>query len=129
MTTSKAIAGLMGPTLVAGAISVLINLASWPAMAEQAFRNPGLILMSGFMLFVAGLAIVRVHNRWSGGWPVLVSIFGWLAVIGGLARILFPARLAAIALPAVQSTGLLTTVAVVLLAAGVFLTFKSFTAE
>ena len=129
MTTSKTIAGLMGPTLVAGAVSVLINLAVWPALAEQAFRSPGLILMSGFMLFVAGLAIVRVHNRWSGGWPVLVTILGWLAFIGRLTRILFPARLAAIAIPAVQSTGLLTTVAVLLLAAGVFLTFKGFTAE
>jgi hypothetical protein len=125
MTTSKKIAGLMGPTLVVGAASVLLNLGAWPALAERAFRDPPLILESGFLLFVAGLAIVRAHNRWEGGWPVLVTVLGWLALLGGLSRILFPTRLADIAVPLVHSTGVLATVAAVLLVAGVFLSFKS----
>ena len=129
MTTSKTIAGLMGPTLVAGAAAVLLNLAAWPALAERAFRDPPLIFVSGFPLYVAGLAIVRAHNRWSGGWPVLVTVFGWLALLGGLSRILFPTRLADIAVPLVHSTGVLVTVAVVLLVAGVFLSFKSYSRE
>jgi FtsH-binding integral membrane protein len=129
MTTSKTIAGLMGPTLVAGAAAVLLNLASWPALAEQAFRDPPLIFASGFPLFVAGLAIVRAHNRWSRGWPVLVTVFGWLAVLGGLSRILFPTRLADIAIPLVHSTAVFATVAVVLLVAGAFLSFKSYSRE
>jgi hypothetical protein len=64
MTTSKSIAGLIGPTYVAGALAVLVNLGAWPALVEHGFRNPALIFESGFPLFVAGLAIVRVHNRW-----------------------------------------------------------------
>lgn len=126
MTTSKTIAGLMGPTLVAGAAAVLLNLAAWPGLAGQAFRDAPLIFASGFPLFVAGLAIVRAHNHWSGGWPVMVTVLGWLALLGGLSRILFPTRLAKIAVPLVQSTGVLATVAVVLLVAGVFLSFKSY---
>lgn len=129
MTSSKTIAGLMGPTLVAGAAAVLLNLAAWPGLAEQAFRDPPLIFASGFPLFVAGLAIVRAHNRWSRGWPVLVTIFGWLAIVGGLSRILFPIRLADIAVPLVHSTAVLATVAVVLLVAGAFLSFKSYSRE
>ena len=129
MTTSKTIAGLLGPTLVVGAAAVLLNLAAWPALAEQAFRDAPLIFVSGFPLFVAGLAIVRVHNRWSGGWPVLVTAFGWLALLGGLSRILFPTRLAGIAVPLVHSKGILATVAVVLLAAGTFLSLKSLNRE
>lgn len=129
MATSKSIAGLIGPTLVAGAASVLLNLAAWPALAEQAFRDPPLILTSGFLLFIAGLAIVRAHNRWSGGWPVIVTVFGWLALLGGLSRILFPTRLAAIAVPLVLRTDILATVAVVFLVAGIFLTFKSYRAD
>jgi len=129
MTTSKTIAGLMGPTLVAGAVSVLLNLAAWPALAERAFRDPPLILLSGFSLFVAGLAIVRAHNRWSGGWPVIVTVLGWLALLGGLSRILFPTRLADIAVPLVRSTAVLATVAVVLLVAGASLSFKSYSGD
>ena len=66
MTTSKSIAGLIGPTLVAGAVAVLLNLGTWPALIEQGFHDPALIFVSGFPLFVAGLAVVRVHNRWEG---------------------------------------------------------------
>ena len=73
MTTSKSIAALIGPTLVAGAVAVLLNLGTWPVLVEQGFRDPALIFVSGFPLFVAGLAIVRAHNRWERGWPVLVT--------------------------------------------------------
>ena len=90
MTTSKTIAGLIGPTLVAIAASMLLNIGSFPALAEQVSRDPALIFVSGILLFVAGLAIVRVHNRWTNGWPVLVTVLGWLFVLGGLARMLFP---------------------------------------
>ena len=89
MTTSKTIAGLIGLTLVAIAASMLLNIGSFPTLAEQVSRDPALIFVSGILLFVAGLAIVRVHNRWTNGWPVLVTVLGWLFVLGGLARMLF----------------------------------------
>src|SRR5258707_14147610 len=73
MTTSKTIAGLIGPTLVAIAASMLLNIGSFPALAEQVSRDPALIFVSGILLFVAGLAIVRVHNRWTNGWPVVCT--------------------------------------------------------
>ena len=129
MTTSKSIAGLIGPTLVVGAVAVLLNLGTWPALVEQGFRDPALIFVSGFPLFVAGLAIVRAHNRWERSWPVLVTVVGWLALLGGLSRILFPTRLAPIAVEAVQSTGVLPAVAIVLLVVGAFLSFKGFSRE
>jgi hypothetical protein len=47
MTTSKMIAGLMGPTLVAIAAAMLVNFASFPELAEQISRDPGVIFLSG----------------------------------------------------------------------------------
>jgi hypothetical protein len=44
-------------------------------------------------LFIAGLAIVRVHNRWTNGWPVLVTILGWLFVLGLGAFLSFKAHI------------------------------------
>jgi hypothetical protein len=57
MTTSKTIAGLIGPTLVALAAGMLLNIGSFPALAEQVSRDSALIFVSGILLFVAGLAI------------------------------------------------------------------------
>src|ERR1700674_2369403 len=115
MPTSKMIAGLIGPTLVAIAAAVLINFGSFPALAEQISRDPALIFVSGILLLIAGLAIVRTHNIWAGGWPVLVTVLGWLAVLGGFVRMLFPIQLAAILAGIGQKTGLIAAVAVVLL--------------
>jgi cytochrome bd-type quinol oxidase subunit 2 len=126
MTNSKMIASLIGPTLVAIAAAMLLNLDTFPAVAEQVSRDPALIFLSGVLVFVAGLAIVRAHNVWAGGWPVLVTILGWLAIVGGLARMLFPLRLAAMAAAFAQSTGLMIAGAVVLLALGAFLSFKAY---
>jgi len=126
VTTSKSIAALIGPTLVAGAVAVLLNLGTWPVLVEQGFRDPALIFVSGFPLFVAGLAIVRAHNRWERGWPVLVTVVGWLALLGGLSRILFPTRLATIAVGAVHTTGVLPAVAIVFLVVGALLSFKGY---
>src|SRR3981189_934522 len=103
--TSKMIAALIGPTLAAISASMLLNFRSFPQLAEQISRDPGLIFLSGILLFVAGLAIVRAHNSWAGGWPVLVTVLGWVAVLGGLARMLFPTQLAAMVARVGQSSG------------------------
>jgi hypothetical protein len=126
MTLSKTIAGLIGPTLMAIAASLLLNLGTIPALVEQASHDPALIYVSGIFMFVAGLAIVRAHNRWTLGWTVLVTIFGWLALVGGLGRMVFSNQLGQLAAGAVKNTSVLPIAAVVLLALGAFLSFKAY---
>ena len=126
MGTSKTIAGLIGPTLVAVAAALLLNLGSISAVLEPLSRDPALVLIYGIFLFVAGLAIVRVHNRWTADWSVVVTILGWLLIVGGLIRMLFPLRLAALAGNFAQNSGPMAVVAVLLLAVGAFLSFKAY---
>ncbi|MEH2512208.1 cytochrome bd-type quinol oxidase subunit 2 [Nitrobacteraceae bacterium AZCC 1564] len=126
MTTSKTIAGLIGPTLVAITASMLLNIGSFPTLAEQVSRDPAIIFVSSILLFVAGLAIVRAHNRWKYGWPLLVTVLGWLAVLGGLARMLFPTGLAAIAAGIDRVTGVIIATAIVILGLGALLSFKAY---
>jgi hypothetical protein len=49
-----------------------------------------LIYLNGTLLFVAGVSSVRVHNRWTRGWPVIVTLVGWVAILGGLFRMFAP---------------------------------------
>jgi len=60
---------------------------------------------------------------------VIVTVVGWLALLGGLARILFPTLLAPIAIGAVQITGVLPAVATVFLLVGAFISFKGYTGK
>jgi hypothetical protein len=126
MTTSKVIAGLLGPTLVANAIALLLNLGQWRELAAQFTRDPALIYVVGIAVFVAGLAIVQRHNVWSGGWPVVVTVFGWLVLLGGLVRMLFPVQLAHIVVGVIQAPGVLPAAALVQLLLGIFFGYKAY---
>ncbi len=86
MDNSKQIAGLVGPTLIA------------MILTENPYVNPNLydaqippvVYLSGALMFVAGLAIVRSHNRWRPDWTVVLTIVGWLLLVLGLVRMAFP---------------------------------------
>jgi hypothetical protein len=125
MTTSKSLAGLIGPTLIAMAASAA-NTSTSAQLIEQGARDPVLIYVTGILLFVAGLAIVRAHNQWVAAWPVLVTVLGWLALVGGLCRMLFPIQLGEAALKVGQHTGLTLAASAVLFVVGAFLSFKAY---
>ena len=69
---------------------------------------------------------MRVHNHWGGGWAILVTIFGWLLLVGGLIRTLFPVSLSGLAANLGKNTGLIAAEALVLLAIGAFLSYKAY---
>ena len=120
MTSSTRIAGLLGPTLIALSITEWINLGIFTAAIGPSFAPH--VYLNGTLLFVAGLAIVRAHNHWTRGWPVLVTLVGWLAMLGGLGRMVAPVS----AQQAGQNSTVVYASLVALLAIGVVLTFNSY---
>ena len=125
MDHSKFIASLVGPVALALGLSMLVNGDLFPAMLQQIQNNFPLIVVAGVLALVAGLAIVRTHPIWSG-WPVIITILGWLLVIGGLLRIVFPHQMAELAMRLVPNPVLLTIPAVVLCLVGAFLSYKAY---
>ena len=128
-TASKSIAALIGPTLVALGASTLINLGRLPTLVEQVAREPALILVSGMLLFVAGLAIVRAHHHWRRDWSIVVTLLGWLSLLGGLARILVPFRLADAMVGLGDRPVVEVCSAIVVLVVGVFLSYKGYVGQ
>lgn len=92
MDTSLLLARLLGPILVVLAVGLIAFQDSWRSMAKEFIVSRPLMFMSGFLTLLGGLAIVNTHNVWIGGWPVIITILGWLAVVGGIARMLFPQK-------------------------------------
>ena len=82
MTDSKRIAGLVGPTIVAMVVS------EFPLVQPHLYdaQIPPVVYLSGTLMFVGGLAVVRAHNRWTRDWTVLVTLSGWLFLLLGLFR-------------------------------------------
>jgi len=84
MSSSKQLAGLIGPTIIVVTISETVNIHIWAA------NSAANIYANGTLLFVAGLAIVRVHHNWALNWTLLITLIGWLAMVLGLFRMFFP---------------------------------------
>ena len=84
------LARLLGPIFVAIALGVLVNGAVFRAIAEESLRSHALIYLTGLFAITAGVAILLNHNVWAADWRVLITLFGWLAAIGGAQRIIWP---------------------------------------
>ena len=115
MTDSRRIAGLLGPTLIALAMSEAMNLRVMAANPASV----GLVYLNGTLLFVAGVTIVQVHNRWTGGWPVLVTVMGWFAILAGLMRMIAPQS-------TTSGAAWVYALLIVLVAIGIVLTFTGY---
>jgi hypothetical protein len=90
MANSLFLAKLIGPILLAGAIGMLVNGQTYRMLTDEFLRSRALIYLSGVLAMTAGLAIVLTHNVWVANWPVIITIFGWLGLIGGAVRIIVP---------------------------------------
>lgn len=89
MANSIFLARLIGPILLAAGIGVLVNGQVWRMLADEFLRSRALIYLSGLLIMTAGMALILTHNVWRG-WPVLITILGWLGAIGGAIRIIAP---------------------------------------
>lgn len=90
MATSILIAKLIGPVVLVAAIAMLANTKDLQEMARGFMEDRPLIYISGILAMLAGLAIVNNHNVWVANWPVIITIFGWASLIGGVIRIALP---------------------------------------
>lgn len=115
MTNSKRIAGLLGPSLIAVSLTEAMNLDIFPNTSAH------LVYLNGTLLFVAGLAIVRAHNHVTAGWPILVTLTGWLLLLGGLIRMIAPVA----ARQTAQHSTVVLALTSVLLVIGIVLTIKA----
>ncbi len=84
METSRNIAAIMGPTIMAATSLETLNFHIWADIHPTTVFNNGIVWLMG------GLAVVWFHNLWTKDWRVLVTLLGWMSLLAGLARMAFP---------------------------------------
>jgi hypothetical protein len=120
MDRSKHLGGLVGPTIVA------LVTSEFPLVQPHLYdaQIPPVVYLSGALLFVGGLAVVRAHNVWSRSWTLLITLSGWTALALGLVR-MFAASAYSHASAGASSTFFLVVEGVLLLQ-GVIITVMSY---
>ena len=122
MSNSKQVAGLVGPTIVAMVVS------EFPLVQPHLYdaQIPPVVYLSGVLMFVAGLAIVRAHSVWARNWTVLVTLSGWFFLILGLIRMFAASQYRQAS--ADTSPAVFMVLEGCLLIVGLIMTFKAYSA-
>jgi hypothetical protein len=120
MTISKRIAGLLGPTLMA------VLASEYPAVQPHLYDEqiPPVVYLSGLLMFVAGLSIVRWHNQWRRDWTLSVTLSGWFLLALGAVRMFAAGMYRRASRDA--SAGIFLIGETVLFAIGILMTWKAY---
>lgn len=81
---ARTIARIAGPSLIA------LAATEWLNMDIFAQQTAPVVYLNGTLLLVGGVAILQAHSRWNRGWPVMVTLTGWLILALGLYRMIAP---------------------------------------
>ena len=83
------LAKLLGLYLIVISVTMFAHAQATVEILKAIVQDRPLLFMSGLMGVTAGLAIVLVHNVWSGGiLPIIVTLFGWASLIKGILLLL-----------------------------------------
>jgi hypothetical protein len=96
MQTSIFLAKLIGPTALLIGLVILLNPSRVKAMAREVLQGEAFIFLAGIITLPVGLALVNTHNIWTWDWRVVITLLGWLSVIGGASRLAFGDQVKAI---------------------------------
>ena len=90
MSTSVFLARLIGPVMLVIGLAVLTNQRAFREMADEFLASRALLFLSGLIIMPIGLANVLVHNIWAADGRVMITLFGWVNLIGGAVRLCAP---------------------------------------
>lgn len=126
MRTSEFLAQLIGPLLLVVGLGMLADRDGYRAMAREFLASRALIYIAGLLAFVPGLAIVLTHNVWAFDWRLIITLLGWLSLIGGIFRLVMPSKVVQVGSAMIERLGFLTGGGIAVLVVGSVLTLAGF---
>jgi len=127
------LAKLFGLYLIVIALAMMAKLLfdkqNTIATVNAFMRNPPLIFFNDVITVIVGLALVIGHNVWSGGaLPIVVTILGWMTLIGGVAYLCISHDRRVRLYEAVQWEKSIFVIMAITLVVGLYLTVSAFSA-
>jgi len=126
MENSIFLAKILGPYCIIVAVGILLNLKSYQKILKDFCKNSALLYIGGILALLFGLLILLFHNVWAANWTVIITIFGWLALIKGVWLIIFPNTVAKLTEVYQKNTVLLKVPLFIVAIIGIFLTIMGY---
>ncbi len=88
--TDAQIFQILGITYLVVGIGMLVNSGFYKKLITNFTENPPAIYLGGLVALLIGCLLVIFHNKWTTDWSVIITIFGWAALIKGTFLIVLP---------------------------------------
>lgn len=125
MELSIFIAQLYAIALLAIGLGMLFNTKYYLKSFDAMMKESGMIYLGGVFALLIGFLMVTRHNVWEG-WPTIITIFGWMALLKGVMLIVFPGLAMPVFKAWFKSKRVLRIIGVFALFIGGFLGYVSF---
>lgn len=102
MDITLTLARILGVLILTAGASMLLNRRMVGDILERFRTDTVLIWITGVFELIAALALLAVHNDWSGPLAVIVTLIGWAAAIEGALLMLAQGRMVALIAPLVR---------------------------
>ena len=120
------ISKFLGPVILVLSIPMIVTPTRLQEIIKRFLTDSPLVLVSGVLAMTAGLSIVNTHNVWVLDWTLIVTLFGWAAVLGGASRIIAPRIVEQVGGAMIGRPMMTKIVGIFWAFLGVFLTFKGY---
>ncbi|MBS0629345.1 MAG: hypothetical protein JSS30_03865 [Verrucomicrobia bacterium] len=90
MAVSLFLAKLIGVYLLVATADMLLRKEKFEDALTDYASSKGLLLFSGSLSLVFGLAIIFGHPVYKFNWRIVITLIGYLLVIRGIARVAAP---------------------------------------
>lgn len=120
------LARVIGWYLVIVSLWVLFRHESVKSVLTDALGQRALFFFIAILTLILGLLLVMSHNLWVMGWPVIITIIGWIILITGIVRLFVPDVSSRAGHWWLRNPNYLLIAAVIYLIVGLFLLYKAY---
>lgn len=90
MATSIFLAKIIGLIYLVIGLGLVLNPKYYHKMFNDLLGDKPLMYISGLLALIVGFLLVTYHNIWEANWAVIITVFGWLALIKGVLILVLP---------------------------------------
>ena len=111
---------------IAVGIGILVNPGFYKKLFEDFIENAAVLYLGGITALVVGYLILAFHNTWIKDLSVIITIFGWLALIKGILILIQPKIMIALSKAMVKKESILKIEAIAIIILGLAFSFLGF---
>lgn len=126
MVTSLFLAQLLGVYMLIVGLILLFRRETLMKAVGKMVSNPSVVYIIALLELAAGLALVLGHNVWVWGWPVIITLVGWLMTLEAVFYLVLPKKVLGKLLERFNRENIYVLTGLLLLVAGIYLTAVGF---